>query len=66
MGFPSLETIFLHRMQNEMQAMQQELHRMQNLLPWKRKDLLWKQNAPLEVDVWRREPTVPRSLADVI
>ena len=49
-----------------MQAMQQELHRMQNLLPWKRKDLLWKQNAPLEVDVWRREPTVPRSLADVI
>lgn len=34
MGFPSLKTIILHPMRNELHQTQNELHRMQNLLLW--------------------------------
>ena len=66
MGFSSLKTIILHPIQNDLQAMQNELRRMQNLWCWKQKDLLWMQNPPLEVDVRRCEPPIPRGLASVI
>lgn len=66
MGFFVLESIFLHRMQNESHPMQEDLQSMQNLRSAPQKDLQRMQNVWSKVYVWRSKPAIPGLLSGCV